>query len=706
MICRLIGKLINLETYPYKSPSTGLSNITEVIVKKQSQSLVSTAGLDWSPLCSSSQELQSECSFDEATRLFYHIIVSNLQQNVQERSKKVPLLSPPVYGVDSSSNHIQVGANEDAASSEITPVVASPSTESQMSDANKVEISSKPDSSNVIRHLTSEEKIEIDKVIAELNSLITSDRFDADKCVELLQHLINMIDVGGQPAFLEMLPTLTTGKALYAIFLKLNEKLDQYYPVKFLSTEDSNEVILENSYCPKDVIFKSLSSIDCFSSSSSKALLFGTYKDIATGEEIEEIQDNLDELIQSTKFADKDSNLLCRATDEKLVFEVDNMYGDVTELQSIKSDIQLIMNHHLPKESIPASWLMLFIALKRMEKHTIRLIQCRALADKFNIVGNLENALWFLHSHIGCLMYYPNIESVKDVVICNPQVVFDCVSRLIFEAFKTKKRILSMGTIQEFKLKGQFCLSDLQKVYSTELTECALNPEQLIDILQYHNIVAEINCQKTSLSTTVSSTSRRYLIPAVLKSACDEELLPQTGAKSFMIYFNCGFVPLGAFCAHTAHLISRHKVLFPHWKLTYSKHDPMRKNKVTFLVDGAYSVTLISRPTFYEIQVAPRAGAKRELSLQNTCYIVHQTIYESLKTVISEIKHKPRFNQDENEAIFRIGFKCTCDASSTDEHLMVVNNFNTKIATCCKDNITEIDLPKEHFIWFYKVSTL
>ena len=45
--------------------------------------------------------------------------------------------------------------------------------------------------------------------------------------------LLNINDIGGQPCFLEMLPALSTGPALYLVFLDLSKELDKPYKIPF-----------------------------------------------------------------------------------------------------------------------------------------------------------------------------------------------------------------------------------------------------------------------------------------------------------------------------------------------------------------------------------------------------------------------------------------------------------------------------------------
>ena len=76
--------------------------------------------------------------------------------------------------------------------------------------------------------------------------------------------LMNMVDTGDQPAFLEMLPALTIGPALYLIFFRLNQELNKVYQIHYVS-EDSEDVHFGDSlYTVEEVILQALSSIACF----------------------------------------------------------------------------------------------------------------------------------------------------------------------------------------------------------------------------------------------------------------------------------------------------------------------------------------------------------------------------------------------------------------------------------------------------------
>ena len=82
--------------------------------------------------------------------------------------------------------------------------------------------------------------------------------------------LVRMEDTGGQPEFMDMLPALTIGPALYLLFCKLIDELQSRYTVSYLSpSEGRSTTPVESTYTVKEVLLTTLASVACLSSHSS-----------------------------------------------------------------------------------------------------------------------------------------------------------------------------------------------------------------------------------------------------------------------------------------------------------------------------------------------------------------------------------------------------------------------------------------------------
>ena len=77
--------------------------------------------------------------------------------------------------------------------------------------------------------------VDVDNVIARMRSVVGSGSY-----TEQLQDkiLLNLVDVGGQPGFLEMLPFLSKGPGMFLAFFRLDKDLDEPCEVSFERGED------------------------------------------------------------------------------------------------------------------------------------------------------------------------------------------------------------------------------------------------------------------------------------------------------------------------------------------------------------------------------------------------------------------------------------------------------------------------------------
>ena len=748
---RLIQEIVNLKQVGGVSKSTGIAESREVIIKKVTSAPAAIVKTDqegetsiWQSLNKSKKSKkkkgkskQGVCDIDHRylAQVFYQVISRSTiasDTKCNEESKVHGRKSPSV----SYAPQIQ-GA--------IPPVMSN----------HEVAETPQPDEGNKDDKLATEleegaKDDLIELAFEQLNSIIRSD--SPEEFCLLLENLIllNMIDVGGQPAFVEMLPALTVGSALYLLFFRMDQELRELYPVRFLASEKDRDIILESSYCIEDVLCQSLSSVACFSSfmsnqqSVSRALLFGTHKDLV------EMKGNLEARISAInsilweKLSSIQPELLLKADKDNNFFLVDNMNGD-DEIDHIRKEIETIVHQVFPPVDVPPSWLIFRILLYFLDKPVVSLHQCQEIARRIKMPTSVESAVWFFHHHIGSLMHYPEVHSMKDAVICDTQVIFDSVSELIIDTFSVSNRAIPQSAIRDFQDKGHFTLEHIE--YSTKShRSCYLSPKQLIDLLKYLNILAEIkpeqdpsspqrlnfedlnvqretlpqsglrdlgsisyksssdhlNSQESNHEKSSSQVYQKYIIPAVLKCASEDELKLQTRgspddqAYPLKIHFDCGFVPYGVFCGGVAYLIAQQDTLLPTWQL--SREFKVNKNKVVFLVDGIFDTVLISRPLNLEIQVYRCTVARKKKSIAEICSSICQTVIEVLETVIFKLKYKAAIQTSEKRP-FHLAFPCTCEGEEDSNHLMKVIEDEEEIYGKCIRKDIELRLEEKHMVW-------
>ena len=528
--------------------------------------------------------------------------------------------------------------------------------------------------------------------------------------------LLNINDIGGQPGFLEMLPALSTGPALYLVFFDLSKELNKPYKIPF-SRDDRIITPYEAKHTVEATISQILSaiaSVHCVSrvsypkinAFSEKFEKFQNIKPAATliGTHRDKLDNPEDIIIQINKvlkeITQKFSETVISSPKYGPSFQVDNFSGtEESDIGPLRDFINKIFCTHFKKASLPVcpKWLI-FGTMLRREYKIVSMDDCLELGKMLEMdKEEIDICLWYLDC-IGTLMRYTNIIDdednwFKNHVICFPQVIFDSISQLIVASLYT---LHSEGYVidcerEELIKRGQFSMESIEKYcYSEEVTKKLkdndlIPAKQLIKLLKHVNLLSPIIHKEPDGSERVT-----YLLPAVLECASPEELTtpPQTDTNNpqpLHITFTYGYVPTGTFCGLITWLVSKgpNKILGLTWELV---EEGVKRNYISFFIDFLSKVTLVCHERSFEIRVSKNCS---QLTLHDLCSHVQSVILYSLKTLYKQL-------------IPQIAFQCLCSrkSSSSIDHLCVLTQGHTVHFLCERSSV---DLIKDQKVWLGKV---
>ena len=277
-------------------------------------------------------------------------------------------------------------------------------------------------------------------------------------------YLINT-DTGGQTEYLDLMSRFIMGPALNLIFSRLTDPLDKVYKIYYtnedgVSTEEEDSIITL-----EEVFFQALASIACMemtkdfstqeedsaniacmemtkdfstqeedsakavdkevkmSECSSKAMFVGTFRDKVYKFQVNRRDRHLREKIERTNFYKM--NIVKYASKENVLLTVDNLRGDLDEINNLRSTLEACIKDNFKKVRIPFTWLMLSINMRSENKRTMLLSEFESMASKLGIRGSdLKLILWFLHYRVGVLLHYPDVREFEEIIICDVKVCF------------------------------------------------------------------------------------------------------------------------------------------------------------------------------------------------------------------------------------------------------------------------------------------
>ena len=534
---------------------------------------------------------------------------------------------------------------------------------------------------------------------------------DYSRMIELSNStLLNVNDVGGQPGFLEMLPALSTGPALYLIFFDLSQDVSK--PVK-IPFNRKNTIITpyEAIHTVEATISQILSAIasvhylSCKFSQYQKhlgidskfkrfqnikplAVIIGTHKDKVKDEKVKEVDETLKKVTKNFQ-----KILVYPPGSSASFLSIDNYEGtEVSDIGPMRDIINKIIDIHFKESTLPIhpQWLI-FSSVLRTEYKIATIEECTEIGGMLQMdINDVKFCLWYLDC-IGTIMYYPNIEDewFRNHVICFPQVIFDSISQLVVASLR---KLHCNPAIQHEKAdlieRGQFSIKTLEKYcYCHDVTE-KLKKNELIPIKCLIKFLDHVNI----LSPIIHPESEEitYLMPSVLECASLKELsiLPQADINPLCISFKCGYVPTGSFCGLISWLVSNgpYKILGLKWKL---HEERVKRNLISFVIDDVHRVLLLCHERYFEIHVT---RGDSQITLHDLCTHILCVILFALNSLYEDVMPQ-------------LAFRCQCSKHRPNQ---AVNSLcilveGTRVRYICEKTKKPVKLKPEHQVWFGKV---
>ena len=508
---------------------------------------------------------------------------------------------------------------------------------------------------------------------------------------------IYFTDTGGQPEFQEVLPALISGPALFFLVFKLIDDLNQRYRVQFVSSSKTSKPY-ESSFTVKEVLLQSLASIasTCsYASYTSKKMvaiqpqvvLVATHEDQASEAQIRAIQQELKETLEKTEYYRQ--NILVFASEDEPVFTVNNISSDGQDTYKIRKIVERIATHPSFHIEVPLPWLVSSLAFRLLKVPVISYEQCTSIAGECGIdtPEELKEALWFLHHKVGFIRYFESVPELRDVVILDPQLLFDRITELISRTFTFEQ--VGPYDAHQFRETGIFPLHTIKEL--TARSSEHLSSAKLVKLLEHLHIIAPIRGK--------SGEVEKFFMPCVLTHATPiTRIRAEASSKipPLLVTFQCGYCPKGVFSALIVHLMSKHnnggaKIT---WRL---KEKEMSRDQVTFKVGREGNAVKISTHLTHlniSIQSTTKASANLlQTSPHEVCNSIRQCIDQGIVTVSQTLHYSC-------DSAFYYGFYCThpsCTKSST--HLAVCYEKDPIVMECTKSE-ESCDLPDNSCVWF------
>ena len=477
-----------------------------------------------------------------------------------------------------------------------------------------------------------------------------------------------LTNTGGQIEFQEYLPLLVCGPSIFFVIFPLHHDLDKPYKVRYEYPDGSVETYSSPSTLMEEILqtLATIYTLDVVTVETDdeivtlKPIVFiiGTHRKSETEkraqidekEKIAQIDDKIKKYVSHTFLYLHDSiqfaSMFENGDKDRLIFTVNNLSEDDDDFQKIRFAVQQTVERKCLKEftvRCPSSWLIFSLILREKHKSSrvLRFEDCLKIAEDCGIIPKTEDceipkqklkkALSFIHSRLGLVRYFKD-DGLDSLVVVDPQILFDKITRLIVETFSghcganashkelddvRKKGIISKSVVEKISVmpsedqsllntnhegskllkKGIISLAAMKRISEGSSEDAQLPFTWLIELLNHRRLAAQFKDQNGEL---------KYFFPPALCHVSKAEdpsagsTHPNTPPEA-LIAFKTGFCPRGIAGALIKCLITNEMKSSQHWSLLPCK---IFRNQVSFRIEAMHGdITLKILPTHLEVSL-------------------------------------------------------------------------------------------------------
>ena len=519
-------------------------------------------------------------------------------------------------------------------------------------------------------------------------------------------NIISILDTGGQPEFIHLLPTVNINPTITFVVHDLSKSLEDQVLVEYSEHGKHIFIPYHLQYSNLDMLKFLFASInDSLERPPSKIsqlvtipgrddtsymCCVGTHADKVSYSDIAKIDKILTNLVEKM-----DSKAAVWQNENgSVLFPIDNTTAgndfEDPSAEYIRNEIEALASKKDFYE-LPITWMLLELEIRQVcikrEKAYILFEECVSIASQSKLITDVKqvkSALLY-HHLLGVLLYYPDVPGLCDYVIIDHQWLFDKLSQIVCCTFRSSSNIHAVNRLKHSGILSKELLRELK-------WEDELKDDYFISLLIVMKIITSVPRE--------DGNGEDYFIPFVLPTIASlpakNEILSQYGylqGEPLLIQFVSKLLPRGFFCCLIVEILQHLPNGWSH--LTSQKYTcHTYSNLITFILPHSYFLSLLDKLSHLEVQIR-----HEKFQYYEECPI-HLSVQDVLACSLEIVCEQLNFNCGR----LQYGFHCQC-GQSYDEHMA----FTTlsppfDYAFCSYGSLASLKLRHTHKVWLTEVN--
>ena len=482
---------------------------------------------------------------------------------------------------------------------------------------------------------------------------------------DLLLELVHMIDTGGQPEFMEVLPCIVHHSNLIVLVLNLAYGLDEYPSIAFHEKGIAFKRGVRSRRTNRQVIQQLARTMQAKRPSRkrgqrSRIIAVGTHRDCVQGDLAARLEALDRELRKILLPACRDELILYQSSG-KITFAVNLLEPDDDD------DVMLDLIRETISESgvgeiieVPGSFLMfeqdLLKYAGQVGRDILSLEECQQVGERLRMTGEVvEAALIYFHRQ-NSFLYFRHV--LPKLAFVKPQVPLDFINAVVSFSYKVR-----VGEFQGFPAKYATLLKDgivtEEMLCHKSLLACFIDglyePRHALELFCHTYTIARLSNErqsnvKTKLPASPEPVKQSEYLMMCLLAPVPEKSLPQHFPPSskvapLVVRFTEDCVPLSCFGSTISCLLSTYD-----WRVSRradSSPECLAHNVVSLDPNLPVQVILVDSTHYLEIHIDAEEDIDRDIFSQ-ICPQVSETIFSAIDKVfdimhLTDIEVSPAF---------------------------------------------------------------
>ena len=524
--------------------------------------------------------------------------------------------------------------------------------------------------------------------------------------------LVHMIDTGGQPEFMEMMPCLVHNANLAVVVVNLKFGLDEHVPIHFHVEDIAYTRLMSSQHTSRQIIEKLACTFQAKRLSPMKGKVFrilvvATHRDCVEGD----LAARIEALNQELK-----SILLPSCKDELIVFSA-NQIAFVLNLKDPDDDdeaaLELIRENISENNlgeivDVPGSFLMYEQDLLKyagvIDRDILSLGECLQVGDRLKMNEEVVKAALIFFHRQNTFLYFRHV--LPNLVFVKPQAPLKVINAVVLFAYK-----INAGILQRIPAKLVSSLQDSiiteNMLHHDELSACFIpglyEPCHTIELFCHTFTIAPLSrehqqsktCKKKLPHSIPASDieEKEYLMMCLLPAIPNQDLPQLIPSASeivpLVVKFSNDCVPLGIFCSIISCLLSKYE-----WKVC-RKEDGSPEclaHNIVFLYHPTLPVKIVLVDSTSLIEVHVDADGEFNDDLPEMCSEIRQTVFDAIENVV-EIMHLTKI--EVSSAVM-----CPCQKIPHAHSASLLQLKTKQLLRCSITDSTVGVANRKHTMWF------